>query len=273
MEDNNKTILDAGAALAEFEKIVPNGLSVPVAVVPDGYEVKIPNMSQVEQWLMAPLRKKGTFAFADAESFIRYVNEHKNEDTRLFASIEDTGADFYGTLNFHGKEPSFNDHKCAMSLTPTREWKVWTGQNEKTMSQVEFATFLEDNADMFTTPSGASLLELVQTLEGKHNVAVNSAVKLQTGAIKFSYTEEVVLRGVSSNQAGDMEIPQILNVTITPFEGTAPYALKARLRYKIDNRKLTFWYKTIDAHLVVRAVCADLLQNIEKQTAIQPFKL
>ena len=70
------------------------------------------------------------------------------------------------------------------------------------MSQVDFATYLEDNAALFTDPKGADMLELIRNLEGHANVSINQAVKLQTGAIKLTFTEEVELQGWEHRRPG-----------------------------------------------------------------------
>jgi uncharacterized protein YfdQ (DUF2303 family) len=270
--DNIKTAMDAGAALANIHDIEPDGLSAPIIVVPTGYKTEVPSVERVEAWLVNPLRKKGEFHLSELDSFIRYFNEHKTDDSRIFATITDTGAYFEGVLNFHGKQPAFGDHRCTLKLTPTHEWNVWLTNNKVKMTQADFAQFLEDNADMFTEPTGANLLEIVQTLEGKSHVNISQAVKLQNGQLKLTYTEDVELKGVTSAQAGEMILPMILNVGIAPFQGVTRYAMKARLRYRIENRKITLWYEVIDAHLFVRDVCNGVLTAMEKQTGITPFK-
>ena len=91
--------------------------------------------------------------------------------------------------------------------------------NKKSMNQGEFAQFLEENAGMFTEPKGADLLELILSLEGRNHADIKEAFKLQSGAIKVNYTEEVVLKGVASNREGNIELPSILKVAIALFRG------------------------------------------------------
>lgn len=244
----------------------------PMAIVPKDYRVEIIPRKGVEDWLPKPLRKTGDFVFADTDSFVRYFNEHKNEESRIFAEVSDTGGNFRGVLNFHGKESSFNDHVCSFRLRATHEWGTWCDHANKHMGQQAFATFLEENSDMFTVPTGAALLELITTLDGKANVLVNSAIKLQTGAIKLAYTEEIELKGGSGSQAGELIVPAVLEAGIAPFEGTTRYKMTARLRYRIESRKIEFWYQPVDLHLVVRHVIADILKVVEKQTGVVPFK-
>lgn len=272
MIDNIQSAIDAGRALGGPELIEPDGQKAPLVVIPAGHRAEILKLSEVEQWLHAPIRKKGAFAFGDLDSFIRYFNEQKNEDSRIFSNVTDTGASFEGIINFHGAEPDFNDHKCTHTLTPTLEWTVWRENNKAQKTQTAFATFLEEHEDMFVDPKGADLRELIQTLEGKSHVNIAQAVKLQTGAIKLTYNEDVELKGQIASQTGDILVPTMLKVSIAPFVGTARYEMEARLRYRIDNRKIVFWYETVAPHLVVRAIASDMLNVIKKQTGLEPFK-
>ncbi len=274
METNNtQAALDAGRMLSLIQRVAYDGVTAPVVVGPNGSVVVI-DPSAVERWLPAPKRKTGTWAFGDIESLTRYINEHKTEDTRIWASISDAVASFKAVLNFHGKEPSFNDHTAIHALKPTKEWALWVSRNGVRMPQVAFAEFIEENAKLFTDPNGADLLELIKNLEGHSNASFSQAVKLENGAVKLVFTEDVVLKGSGgavTAQEGNMEIPSLLNVGIAPFEGVPPYAIQARLRYRIAERKITFWYETINAHLVIKDVCKNIIDQIKEKTGIQPF--
>ena len=139
------------------------------------------------------------------------------------------------------------------------------------MTQAEFATFLEENSDLFITPSGADMLELVQSLEGHSNVAFNSGIKLQNGAIKLSYDEEVTLKGQVASVPGSLEVPKLLEAGIEPFNGTGKVKVAARLKYRIESRKVSLWFETIDAHKIVRDICDSIIAQITEKTGIQPF--
>lgn len=270
-DSNTQAALDAGRAIGTIQFVGAATNVAPVVIVPQGYKSEILSAAAVEKWLPKPFRKTGDFEFADADSFIRYFLEHRDANSRIFAEISDSGGTFKGILNFHGSDPSFNDHVCSFGLEMTTEWARWCEFNKKNMSQVEFATFLEENAELFSDPKGADLLELIRNLEGHANISVNSAVKLQTGAIKLAYDEDVVLKGSAVTQAGSMDLPQILTVGIAPFQGVNPFSIKARLRYSISNRKISFRYETIDAHLIIRAVCQQVVDLIKEKTSLVPF--
>lgn len=270
-------LIEIGGGVVKVTEHKATGESFPLQVLPPGYQLAIPSVDQAEKWLDAPLRKRGTFSFGHMESFSRYFNEHKIQASRIFAKITQSGASFEGRLNFHDTAPAWGDHICSFALLQTPEWQTFMGNNRKDMTQEDFATFLEENADMFVEPSGATLLELVSTLEGAAHCYVESGIKLQTGAIKLKLTEEVTLRsgaGVTAGtKEGEMEIPSVLKLGIAPFEGTSRYEINARLKYTIKSRKLLLRYEAVQPHLVVRQVANDVLQFIAKQTGVEPFHL
>lgn len=275
MSESNQaeTILNTGKQLAGILPVSVNGTTAPVIFDGKGNPIVI-SLDQVEKWLAHPVRKRGQFIFADADSFCRYFNQHKDPDSRIFAAANELEPSFRGVLNFHGTDPGFNDHVCIFSLQPTHEWSVWMGHCGHRFTQADFAAFLETNQDMFASPNGADLLELVQTLEGKSEASVKSAVRLNNGQLNVTISEEVTLRGGSTtNQDALIELPLILEVSVMPFHGTGIYPMKARLRWRIADRKITFWYETINSRVLVRQVASDVLMQIEKQTGIEPFKV
>lgn len=92
------TILAAGAASAvPFKLDHEIGDPAPFVVVPAGYEVK-----DLEDMLLAPARKRGTFQFNDVDSFIAYCDEHTIEGSAIFASRAKTSF----TMQFNGHRPA-----------------------------------------------------------------------------------------------------------------------------------------------------------------------
>jgi len=270
--NENQTLLHAGTAISGLKFVTPDART-PVVIIPKGYQAVVMARELFDRWRGRPDRKAGMFQFGDVESFIRYFNEHKEAGSRVFAKISDGGAKFYGIINFHGDEPSFNDHKCAIELTPTLEWTVWLQNAKKQFTQTQFATFLEENSQLFVNPGGLDLVELITNLEGKSHVDITQAIKLQTGAVSLKYSEVVEVRGGASSQAGEMLIPKIIVVSIAPFEGTPHVEMTARLRYRIDNKKIILSYEPVDSHLHVRQLVSELEHTIEQQTGHLPLRV
>lgn len=260
--DNVKTLLDAGRAVGN---VILDHKGTPLLVVPKEYEVR-----SLEEFL-PPYRIKAAPQFADVGSFCAYVKLFKWNGTILFAQVTDAGCTIRAVLDYHTAEDgaSWASHQAVLTLVATKEWQVWRENNGKKMTQAVFATFLEDNARVFEAPSGAELLELVLTLEGKCSVRYNSAMRLKSGAVKFTYEEDVELRGNVGEISGSLEMPSVLLARIAPFEYMEAVRVEARLRYRIENRTLSFWYETLTAHTVVRDAAKLALANVEEATGLK----
>jgi uncharacterized protein YfdQ (DUF2303 family) len=212
---------------------IPPGGTVPYVIVPESM-----NVHSLED-MLPPQRIKRLVTLIESGSFIDYVNRFKTDNTLIFANVSDHGASIFALLDYHGPAPKLTpahvDHKAQYNTICTKEWKDWREADRKVMNQVQFATWVEEHLELFRgitdaagkvlTPTGAELLELVQTLEGKSDVRFNSAIRLQSGGSKLAFDEDVTLKGQTVNQSGFIEVPKQVGAGIKPFEGSGPAAL------------------------------------------------
>jgi len=260
--DSVKSLLEAGRAMGEV--LTKHGGS-PVVIVPQHYRVEV---------LDVPEEKIAqSVTLADVDSFAAYVNKFRMPGALMFATINDAGCSIAAHLDYHDAPflegtmfcPTWSSHVARLACVPTKEWTTWMTHNgpQGKKDQTGFALFLEDNERLFREPTGAELLELVSSLEGKSDVRFSSAVRLSNGKARLVYEEDVELRGnVGSAVTGALEIPTGLLCGIAPFEGLPPYEVRSRLRYRIESRKLTFWYETIAPHLIVREAATGVLAAV-----------
>lgn len=241
----------------------------PFVILPQNYRTE-----DISKFL-APTRIQQLPQLIEAGSFIDYVNRFKTGDTMIFANVTDTGATLVAMLDYHGPapklKPAYCQHKATFQTLPTKEWSDWMAANGKRMDQVAFATWLEENYPLITEPSGAVLLELVQTLIGKSDVRYNSAIRLKSGSSKLDFEEDVTLRGTTATKEGEVELPQIITAGIAPFQGTDKYEVKARLKYRIESRKLQLWFETIAQHRIVRDAILGIVKQVAEKTEIIPL--
>ena len=273
--DNIQAAIDVGRALGLPYNLNPKDSASPiqVVVVPAGFRVEALE-PHIEKFLDAPRRVKANVKLADADSFIRYVTGFKNGDTRIFAAVpgNNVAPSFLAIIDYHtGEHPDWCEHRATYGCRFTEEWKRWMEQNKKRMTQVEFATLLEENASLVVAPPGAELLELVTTLEGKNNITCNSLVRLSNGRARLEYQEEVELKGTVSSATGQIEFPTSLVVAIAPFDGGPTYKINCRLRYRIENRRLVFWFECVDVHLIIKECVSDTIERMHKQLGIEPL--
>lgn len=219
-------------------------IAVPVTTEPVHYVV-VPADCQIKSLKefqypdgLRPEVIRAEVRLVDTNSFIDYVRAFKNDRTRIFAGSDCTT--FRAVLDYHGAAtPEFARHKAFCSLKKSRCWITWAGKNETSMTQTEFAEFLEDNVSDIFDPAAAAMIDVARDLHAHTECSFGSQVRLSNGQVQLKYSETVTA-GVGS---GSMEVPEMFTIRIPLFFGGAPTEIKARLRYRINSGKLTFLYK------------------------------
>jgi uncharacterized protein YfdQ (DUF2303 family) len=250
MAENNGSALDVGAVrevarLAQKAIAVVEKETVHYAVVPNDCNVKSLAEFQYPHGV-PPERIRAQVKLSDAASFAEYVKKFWNPHaTVVFAQPERFS--FLAVVDYHQSAdeaneeyPSFCDHKATFQMAQDERWKIWIGQDNKPMAQADFAEFVEDNmADIFQPPA-ADMLEIARDLKAKIDVNFGSSVRSQSGQVQLKY-EETVKAGVGP--AGIIEVPEDFSIQIPVFYGEQPVVIKARLRFRINQGKLSFHYK------------------------------
>lgn len=273
---NIQAALDAGRAIGE---IIQPLNEKSVVVVPNNYKVESLE-KLIAPFLEHPRRTKASVSLTTLASFIDYVVAYTTEDTKVFAQVPQGNAipTFRAIIDYHSDgesvgaySPRWCEHQATYAPAFTEEWNRWFGQDRKHMDQLTFATFLEENQALVHEPKGAELLEIVSTLEGKNDIRCSSLVRLNNGRQKLTYEEDVVLKGNSTTTTGQVEFPTQLIVGIAPFDGGPTYQIKARLKYRIPNRRLEFWFETVDVHLVLKDAVNGIVATIKEKLEIEPL--
>ncbi len=248
-----------GIAAADIHN---DGTTKPFAVIPDSFHI-----ADLEHLLDEPRRIRQQVNLQDETSFTAYLDEFKAADTRIFADRK------YGTvtavIDYHGGEdsPSWCTHRATLTLEKSPEWNAWIANNGKSLSQVQFAEFLEDNIGDIAEPDNATILEASKALEAKKTVHFKSGVNLDNGAVQFTYAEEV--NGTTSKAS--LKVPTRFVLGLSPYSGGQPIRVQARLRYRLDNDKLTFTYLIERPHKVLEFAFDKVLESVAAETQIKPL--
>lgn len=228
----------AGAALSPIKPEVVEVHGQPVIFVPTGL-----TLQNLSDYLPAPPKLHQAVTLVTPQSFCDYVNLF-GQPTRSLIFATPRRATFVAVLDYHESpsQPSWNNHAAVLTLQPTLAWKEWSGQNNKPMSQADFAQFLEDHIPDIAEPAGGLLLEVARNFEAKKSVAFQSIQRVSDGSVQFSFNEDVQ----GTPKAGALKVPTEFTLGIAPFEGTEIAAVTARLRYRIgEGGKLSIWYSLI----------------------------
>lgn len=238
----------------------------PFVITPEGYE-----LHDVEAHLQAPTRKRGTVNVRDADSFIAIVNSEGASGTRLFRAVHPR-PQFVAVINDHAESgPGWGDYRIVYDCPLSPEWVTWQQKNKATMSQADFAQFIEDNLPDIVSPpgskmpDGARMLEVSRTLQAKKKVAFASGIRLSNGETQFAYEEKV---DGTAGAKGQFMVPEAFVIGVPVFEGGPSYAVTARLRYRIaDGGALAMWFDLERPHKIVEDAVAELNKAIEAATA------
>lgn len=203
-----------------------------VILVPQGYDVTHLEPRNV---LLPFIQASPTFS--EIESFVSYVNEYKGGASKIFA--DRVPGKLTAILDYHEKATVGRCAHSAYYIAVTAdEWKPWEGIHEHPLNQVQFAEFLEEQASSVLEPDGATLLEIVTTLEAKTDVTFASKLKLSNGNQNLVYQENTDAKG-----AGTLPVPSELILRLPVYRGGAVYEIKAFLRCRIKDGKASFVVK------------------------------
>ena len=251
----------AGAALGDARTIPDTpGPAGFYTVVPENYRVE-----SLEEFMARPLRIQQKVDLHDAASFIAYVQEFGDHDiSRIFFDQEHET--FQVVIDYHGGNgmPGWCEHVADFTARRSVEFTTWMGQNRKQMTQVDFARFLEDNIPDIVEPNSAELLQVALNFEAKKTVEFSSGARLNNGQIQFQYDE--IVRGTT--QKGTLEVPETFVLGIPIHVNGPAYRMQVRLRWRLQEGKLAFWYEIVRPHRYVEDALAEIRDRVLKETEI-----
>lgn len=225
--------------------------------------------------LVAPRRKIAKVKMHDAESFIDYTKRHGSLADSTIWCIADYKAGkvgFTAILNDHGEEDNqaaFRDHRATFSPEFSEEWNRWTGKNKQPFNQAAFAEYIEENlkdiASVEGSPTGSQMLEMALAFEANQDMKFKSAIRLQNGGVQMAFTQDDDAGTLAKMSAFDR-----FTVGFPVFWNGDAYRIDARLRYRVREGKLTFWFELIRQDLILEAATKTLIGLIRDKTG-NPF--
>ena len=234
-------------------------VSVPYIIV-GGKVTPLPDLVFNEH-AVNPERVKASVTVLDPESFINYYALFSDPNSRVFADEVDLRV--LAVLDYHEASdsyaPRWGSHRLTLTLRHSAQWMTWIGQNNKQMTQQQFAEFLEQNSVDITDPAGGTLREIAEDLEATVDVEFASAQRQAGGKVNFKYTETTKTT-VSGGKT--VTVPDNLSLAVPVFVGGPPVSMGTFLRYRIKEAKLIFFYTLFRPEEVIRTAFAGARQAI-----------
>lgn len=211
-----------------------------------------------------PSRKIGAPQFTNAASFIDYVNEQKIPETRLYVTCP---TNIVAIINHHEPSPNqesvgragWGDNRASLTLTQTPEWALWKSKDRSSMSQRDFAQFIEDNADDIAAPTGASLLELIRTIKTSQQLELTGEMDEKNDARATSF---VLAAKTKAGAKQEVDLPGEFVLSLSPYEGGRLIGVRARLRVQISAPRFTLNYEILNMARIERAALKDIAEAV-----------
>lgn len=242
---------------------------------------------EAERWRIAPERKCGTALVTTLNSFVDLTNRFKDENSAVFAQSQWPNPSLVSVLNYNAKsegEARFGDHRVKYDFPITDEFKAWAEQDGETMSQADFAEFIEEHAAELSNPTEeerkefealfntkiATPSELIVLSRGMQvNVAgrVKNATTLQSGEVQLEFVEE------HQNSKGEkLVVPGLFIISMPAFIDGEAIRIPARLRYRTAAGSVVWFYQMYRWKQLIRdRVVADL-DWAKGETALPTFE-
>lgn len=233
---------------------------------------------ELDKYADHPRRAEGRVSLNDPDSFIAYVNRHRDEAATTLWTDVNAGT-VTAVFDDHAKDagdPGFGRHRAILQLQNTPEWTHWIDGSGTPMSQQEFAEHIEDGTVSIFEPDAATMLELAQSFQAATSVDFKSGTRLSSGETQLRYEEKV---DAQAGPSGSITIPNTIKLRLGVFVGgglpreqeatdgdgqPALYELTARFFYRIGGGKLAMGYKLIRPDVARQLAFDDLTSTISE---------
>lgn len=240
----------------------------PLAMIPVGMQ-----LVDLEEYVPAcPHRKEVNRTFTDPASYCGYINEQKNDASRIFAKFDYSGAGnfcFSAIIDYHGtaKRPAdWCMHQVHLKLELSDQFKAWKAINGKMFEQSAFAEFLKDNRLDIITPSNSTIIELVEELEATVNQRVSGRTPTNKGmAIGFE-------QDVQTNRKGKaVEVPEKIVIHLPVFLGMDSFDIDCDFKFRTESGLLSFGIRMLAVDKLVRDTVLSAAETIRKETELPVY--
>lgn len=272
----------AGASLLE----IGEGVHVLERPIGEG-QISVESVKKfVDEWRTAPERRAGTATILTLDSLIAFANRHKDADSVLFSNLDASIPWISAVFDYHtiAHDPRFGKHRAHYAFPLTQEWKAWRATDGKSLTQGEWAAFLEEHIAELAAPLDAEKSGYERIFQTK----IATPAELITLSRGMSVTVEAKIRDFRTLASGETEIayeevhkdgsgaklivPGLFIVSVPLFVDAAPTRVLARLRYRKKDGLLAWFYQLYRADAEVREAMRQDADRVASETSMPMFE-
>jgi uncharacterized protein YfdQ (DUF2303 family) len=231
----------------------------------------------LEKYRHTPAFKSGTATTLTLDSFIDLTNRHRTEHSVVFAELDVSKPRLEAVIDYHRinnpETPEGNigvgnpdnlKHRILYKFPLSDEWKNWQENNNKTFSQKEFATFIQDNIVELSTPTDeekkhfeklfastiatpVELIKLSSSLQVNVDSKVINSIRLESGEGQIKFEEAHL-----GADGKPLKVPGLFMINIPIFVDSEPVRICAHLRYRVNGGAVSWSYKLHRADQVIQ---------------------
>lgn len=200
----------------------------------------------LERHLPTPLHSRGEATLHDPADFAAYVTRLADRvRTTVWADLEaghiDAVLDDHADNGATGSTAGWRQHRVSLRMQDDPDWRDWMKLNGELVGQVDFAEHIEQMTHTIVSPSAADMLEFITSFHAKRNVTFSQQVNVLSGDVQLTYDEDTK----TGNRSGQIEVPKVFTVRLSPWLTVAPVELTARLRHRITDGQLAIGYSLL----------------------------
>lgn len=288
MDNQNTAVAEIKNFIEKYfePKVLPVKGTEGLVIAPNGM-----NITHVKQVIdaerTAPETLKGSTNLHNCKSFCDYVNRYKTDDSVVFYNKPE------GTITCifdcaTKDKTSYERHKAEYSFPFSEELKSWRGENNSLMSQLDFAMFIEKNVlDLAEPPTPENEGEALKNIRmrcGGHFASVAKMVELSKGIAVRADEKAVIKHDLNTGEATiqfssehtdadgkPVKVPNMFVIVIPVLDGGKAYQLPCRLRYRLNNGSVRWWYEVINLDKAIEMAIDEELQEISKAVELPLF--
>lgn len=265
-----------------------------ILILPQGMEATSIK-EYLDEYRDFPERVQGTAHLTELASFVAHVNRFKDSASAIFADTKPGAPKLLAVLDYHDakdgdrdEEARWCDHHAEYAFPLSPEWQEWNRLNKAEMSQEQFAAFIEGRILEIGDPAAIregtkptvekltrlgvnlappdALMALARGLHVRVGQTVINAHNLQTGETELTFKEEH--KDVNGEA---LKVPNAFLVEVPVFKLGAVYQLVARLRYRVREQRVTYWYELHRTDLVFDHAVREAAETARKETGLPLF--
>lgn len=224
------------------------------------------NIEDLERHAERPYRVKKSLNFPNVIGFVQYVNDFKQEATKLFCDPQDESLG--AQIDYHGTDgtPSHCDHNVSLKMRRDKDLQSWLQSDGDGFSQQRFVRFLIDYASMVKDATYAAGGEPVAINAAEFMELVSSIKSIKTedmqGAASVSGNVELKLAMSTKIKANGKDLPERLSVGLPVYQGGDLYHFDFRIMVSVDDGAPRFSFKLIRPHAVIEQAFRDVAKEV-----------